>query len=55
MWIEKGHEHFALHGHDNLNRISKDIGLARASFYHHFGDIDIFIEELLDMHWQICQ
>ena len=56
-WIEKGYEHFALYGPETLsiNKISKEIGTSRASFYHHFGDIDVFIEELLDMHWQINQ
>ncbi|NQT78754.1 MAG: TetR/AcrR family transcriptional regulator [Bacteroidetes bacterium] len=55
--IEKGYEHFAEDGPENLsiNKISKEIGYSRASFYHHFGDIDIFIHELLDMHWQIIQ
>ena len=57
LWIEKGYEHFALYGPDNLsiNKLSKKIGSSRASFYHHFGDIEIFIDELLDMHWQINQ
>ena len=57
IWIEKGYEHFALFGPENLsiNKISKDIGSSRASFYHYFGDVDVFIEELLDMHWQIGQ
>lgn len=56
-WIEKGYEHFAFYGPENLsiNRISKEIGSSRASFYHHFGDIDVFIEELLDMHWEISR
>ena len=56
-WIEKGYEHFALFGPENLsiNKLSKEIGSSRATFYHHFGDIEIFIEELLNMHWQICQ
>lgn len=56
-WLEKGYEHFALYGPDKLsiNKISKEIGSSRASFYHHFGDIEIFINELLDMHWQIHQ
>ena len=55
-WIEKGYEYFALYGPDNLNinKISKDIGLARTTFYHHFGDLEIFTEELLDRHWEIC-
>ena len=57
LWIEKGYEHFALYGPNNLsvNKLSKEVGSARASFYHHFGDLDIFIEELLDLHWEICQ
>ncbi len=54
-WIEKGYEHFALYGPANLsvNKISKEIGSPRASFYHYFGDIEVFIEALLDMHWQM--
>ena len=56
-WLEKGYEHFALYGHENLsiNKISKEIGSSRASSYHYFGDIEVFIEELLDMHWKIHQ
>ena len=55
-WIEKGYEHFALFGPNiSINKISKEIGFSRASFYHHFGDYDIFIEELLNVHWEICQ
>ena len=57
IWIEKGYEHFALFGPENLsvNKLSKEISSSRASFYHHFGDIEVFIEELLDMHWKIHQ
>ena len=56
-WIEKGYEYFALYGPDNLNinKISKDIGLARTTFYHYFGDLEIFTDELLNRHWEICQ
>lgn len=51
-WIKMGYEHFAFYGPQNLsiNKISKEIGSPRASFYHYFGDIDIFTEELLNMH-----
>ncbi len=54
-WIEKGYEHFALYGPESLsiNKLSKEIGSSRACFYNHFGDIEVFIEELLDMHWKI--
>jgi len=57
LWIEKGYEHFALYGPDNIsvNKLSKEIGSSRASFYNYFGDIEVFIEELLDMHWHINQ
>lgn len=55
-WIEKGYEYFALYGPNslNINKISKDIGLARTTFYHHFGDLEIFTDELLNKHWEIC-
>ncbi|MDM9630990.1 TetR/AcrR family transcriptional regulator [Robiginitalea aurantiaca] len=57
LWIEKGYEHFALYGPENLsiNKISKDVGSSRASFYHHFGDVEIFIDELLTRHWHIIE
>jgi len=57
LWLEKGYEHFALNGPKNLsiNKVSKMTGLSRASFYHHFGDISIFIDELLALHWQIIE
>lgn len=56
-WLNEGYRQFADHGPDKLsiNQISKEIGASRASFYHHFGDTDIFIDELLAMHWDICQ
>jgi len=56
-WIEKGYEHFALYGPSNLsvNKLSKEIESSRASFYHHFGDVEVFIEALLDMHWELIQ
>ena len=57
LWIEKGYEHFALYGPDNLsiNKLSKEIGSPRASFYNFFGDIEVFIDALLDLHWKITQ
>jgi AcrR family transcriptional regulator len=57
LWIEKGYEHFALYGPENLSikKLSKSVGLSRASFYHHFGDLDCFIEELLGEHYGIIE
>lgn len=53
LWIEKGYEQFALYGPENFSvkLLSKSIGFSRASFYHHFGDIDVFLDELLSKHW----
>jgi AcrR family transcriptional regulator len=56
-WLEEGYRQFADYGPDKLsiNQISKEIGSSRASFYHYFGDIDVFIDELLSMHWKIIE
>ena len=52
-WIEKGYEEFANYGPEKLsiNKISKEIDSSRASFYHHFGDLDVFIEEVLEYYF----
>lgn len=57
LWLEKGYVHFAEYGPNiiSINKLSKSTGLSRASFYHHFGDIDIFIDELLTIHWQFIE
>ncbi len=57
LWIEKGYEHFALYGPENLsiNKLSKTTGSSRASFYHHFGGIDVFVDELLAKHWYFVE
>jgi len=56
-WIETGYAYFAEYGPENLsiNQISKDLGTSRASFYHHFGEIELFIQDLLSKHWQVCE
>lgn len=56
-WIEKGYEHFALYGPENIsiNAISKEIGSPRASFYHHFSDMEVFINFLLETHLDVIQ
>lgn len=57
LWIEKGYEQFALYGPENfsINLLSKAIDFSRASFYHHFGDIDVFLDELLSKHWDMAK
>lgn len=57
LWLSKGYENFALYGPEKLsiNQLSTQLKTSRASFYHYFGDIDIFIDELLFMHITICK
>ncbi|MCU0440849.1 MAG: TetR/AcrR family transcriptional regulator [Bacteroidia bacterium] len=54
IWITTGYELFALQGPNNLKveAIAKKTGKSKSSFYHYFGDLELFIEELLDYHIQ---
>ena len=55
-WLEEGYKHFALCGPQSLSikKISESLGASRASFYHYFGDLDVFTEELLGMHLKVA-
>ncbi len=52
IWIKLGYETFALKGQSELKieRLAKQVGKSKSSFYHHFADIDLFIEFLLKYH-----
>ena len=52
IWILKGYEMFALQGESYLKieRLAKEVGISKSSFYHYFADLEIFIESLLDHH-----
>ena len=56
-WLEGGYAEFAEVGpeHISINLIAKNIGASRSSFYHHFAEVDIFIDELLAEHWKISE
>lgn len=51
-WIETGYELFALHGPEALKveQIARQVGISKSSFYHHFADMPVFIERLLEHH-----
>ncbi|MEQ9299068.1 MAG: helix-turn-helix domain-containing protein [Cyclobacteriaceae bacterium] len=51
-WIDAGYELFSASGPQALNveRLSLLVGLNRSSFYHYFGDIDMYERELLNEH-----
>lgn len=57
QWLEQGYVDFAKQGPENLSisQIGKEVGASRSSFYHHFGDMDLFVDELLARHWRLCQ
>jgi AcrR family transcriptional regulator len=52
IWIKVGYEMFAMKGQIGLQiePISRIVGKNKSSFYHHFADIDIFLDELLAFH-----
>lgn len=52
IWIIKGYETFALLGHKGLiiEQLARGVGISKSSFYHHFADLDIFIEKILLHH-----
>jgi len=51
-WIEIGYEVFALRGENSLKieTLSKQVEISKSSFYHHFADLDVFVERLLAFH-----
>jgi AcrR family transcriptional regulator len=54
IWIKTGYEIFALSGISSLKieSLAKNVGISKSSFYHHFGDLELFIEDLLNYHIQ---
>ncbi|NQX91475.1 MAG: TetR/AcrR family transcriptional regulator [Flavobacteriales bacterium] len=56
-WISVGYELFAKVGSKGLvvEQIAKQVGKSKSSFYHYFADIEVFIEFLLNRHWEQAQ
>jgi AcrR family transcriptional regulator len=52
IWIKTGYEIFALQGDTALKveLLAKKVGISKSSFYHHFADLEIFIDHLLQHH-----
>lgn len=51
-WIEAAYAAFALEGPEGLRieSLARDVGKSRSSFYHHFADLEIFTDLLLEQH-----
>jgi AcrR family transcriptional regulator len=52
IWIKTGYEIFALHGQAGvkIEPLAKAVGKSKSSFYHHFADLELFIDFLLKHH-----
>lgn len=52
IWIEVGYVTFAHAGKDGLKieKLAQKVGISKSSFYHHFADIEIFVDYLLQYH-----
>jgi len=52
IWIKTGYEIFAVNGHNGLKiePLAKKVGKSKSSFYHHFADLELFIDFLLEHH-----
>ena len=52
IWIKAGYEVFATSGHEALKvePLARMAGKSKSSFYHHFADMELFIEHLLAYH-----
>lgn len=51
-WIRVGYELVALSGDSALKVevLAKRLSISKSSFYHHFAEMDIFVDQLLDYH-----
>jgi AcrR family transcriptional regulator len=51
-WIIRGYEIFALSGEKGLKieLLAKEVGISKSSFYHHFADMAIFLDNILLHH-----
>jgi AcrR family transcriptional regulator len=54
IWIQTGYKIFAFSGPEALKiePLAKKVGISKSSFYHHFADLELFIEDLLKHHLQ---
>lgn len=54
LWILKGYEIYAQNGLESLKieRLAKAVGISKSSFYHHFADLECFLENLFNYHFQ---
>lgn len=54
IWIKIGYEIFAINGQSRLKiePLAKSVGKSKSSFYHHFADLELYMDFLLNYHIQ---
>jgi AcrR family transcriptional regulator len=52
VWTEAGYEIFAAEGIDGIQveRLARILGLNKSGFYHYFGDLEGYCDELISLH-----
>lgn len=52
IWIQTGYKFFSISGQNGLKiePLAREVGKSKSSFYHHFADLDLFIDDLLKYH-----
>lgn len=52
IWVKTGYEVFAITGPGSLKiePLANKVGKSKSSFYHHFADLEVFKEALLQYH-----
>lgn len=52
IWIKNGYEILAVSGPNELKvePLARLVGKSKSSFYHHFADIELFVDSLLNYH-----
>ena len=56
IWIEKGYKMYSESGFHGLKieKLAKNVGKSKSSFYHHFADLEYFEELLFIHHYKQC-
>ncbi len=54
IWIKTGYGVFAQNGEAGLKieSLARKVGISKSSFYHHFVDLKLFVDDLLEYHLQ---
>lgn len=52
VWLQAGYKQFAIAGPTSIkiDVLAQQVGISKSSFYHHFADMELFIQLLLQYH-----